>query len=56
KFGGKCTRNLDALGLYFIFEVHLNAKSFGYNSFSVRKLYPINFQLETNFELRNMQQ
>ncbi|KAI3858643.1 hypothetical protein MKX03_037231, partial [Papaver bracteatum] len=40
----------NALGLSFIFEVHLNEKSFGYNSFSVRKLYPINFELEKKFE------
>ncbi|KAI3862579.1 hypothetical protein MKX03_037683, partial [Papaver bracteatum] len=46
----------DAIGLSFIFEVHLNSKSFGYNSFSVRKLYPINFELEKKFELGNMHQ
>ncbi|KAI3883988.1 hypothetical protein MKX03_003348, partial [Papaver bracteatum] len=46
----------DTMGLSFIFEVQLNAKSFGYNSFSVRKLYPIIFELEEKFKLGNIQQ
>ncbi|XP_026399181.1 uncharacterized protein LOC113295036 [Papaver somniferum] len=47
---------LDTLGRSFIFKVHLTEKSFGYNNFSVRKLYPINYDLEAKYELRNMQQ
>ncbi|XP_026383605.1 uncharacterized protein LOC113279110 [Papaver somniferum] len=47
---------VDTLGKSFIFEVHLNEKSFGYSNFSVRKLYPINHDLEAKYELRNMQQ
>ncbi|KAI3938618.1 hypothetical protein MKW98_016123, partial [Papaver atlanticum] len=47
---------LDTLGRSFIFEMHLTEKFFGYNNFSVRKLYPINYDLEAKYELRNMQQ
>ncbi|KAI3897596.1 hypothetical protein MKX03_020855, partial [Papaver bracteatum] len=47
---------VDTLGRSFIFEVHLNEKSFGYNNFSVRKMYPINHELEAKYELRNMHQ
>ncbi|KAI3851500.1 hypothetical protein MKW92_008340, partial [Papaver armeniacum] len=47
---------LDTLGRSFIFEVHLNEKSLGYGNFSARKLYPINFDLEAKYQLRNIQQ
>ncbi|KAI3865290.1 hypothetical protein MKX03_037268 [Papaver bracteatum] len=47
---------VDTLGRSFIFEVQLNEKSFGYTNFSVRKLCPINYDLETRYELRNIQQ